>query len=389
MIMSGKGLLLDLEDHSLTSLSWSPPSVEGSGAPGIKFSPDGQRIAAFVIGVGGKISVIGIPDGRVMGEIESDVGASVVGLDITSEGNLAIADLSLLQVLSLSDGKILQTIRHNASLNLALSEQGVYWSPGICGNYRFAPYDESQQGYLWRVSCPSPYGSRVGMSRGSRGDIFAVSRRGEFLAAETVIHPPGQEDTIVSQVALYRTGERKPFCQQVLPGTLNNTLLFSMDNSFLIGDYERTVFVILTPGPAAFGKSEVQERGIVLLSTADCSIIIKQTPVEAAITGLALSSDGQMVAMTTDTDQAYIWDRRVDTLYPISTASTSSVPCFSPDGSLLALQAKEGLQLWDVHSRQLLHTLDVHNITALVFSPDQRILIAGDRLGSIYIWGVP
>jgi COMPASS component SWD3 len=101
---------------------------------------------------------------------------------------------------------------------------------------------------------------------------------------------------------------------------------------------------------------------------------------------LAFSGDGSYVASVSPDRTIKLWDvasgQEVHT-FPISEVGMNDI-AFSPDGRLLASPEA----IWDVESRQAVHTLDRGKFGPVVFSPDGSILAAAHFEKPIRLWHV-
>lgn len=112
-------------------------------------------------------------------------------------------------------------------------------------------------------------------------------------------------------------------------------------------------------------------------------------PAQAA----AVSPDGRwMAAWGPDSPQVFLWRLpEGEALEPLDAPGRPNQAAFSPAGRLLAVGGMDGgLTIWDIESREILHTLPGHRsaVTALAFSPDGRLLISAGEDGQGTVWDV-
>ncbi|MFC1596576.1 SUMF1/EgtB/PvdO family nonheme iron enzyme [Planctomycetota bacterium] len=105
-----------------------------------------------------------------------------------------------------------------------------------------------------------------------------------------------------------------------------------------------------------------------------------------AMTNLAFSSDGSLVALDQSADTLILWDlMKGEPRWSVATGGRSFFRSldFSPDNSLLASLGRDCIaKLWDVATGELRQTIPIENVDDVVFSPSGSVLAcgAGERL---------
>ncbi len=115
---------------------------------------------------------------------------------------------------------------------------------------------------------------------------------------------------------------------------------------------------------------------------------------DAGFTVNSLAWWGNWLVAVGETDEVLIWDMTTQEIvgywYIYSAAVYSTA--FSPDGSLLAIGARDGLiYLLNTADGSLVHTLVGHTdlVSSVAFSTDGASLASASYDGTIHIWGLP
>jgi WD40 repeat protein len=84
-----------------------------------------------------------------------------------------------------------------------------------------------------------------------------------------------------------------------------------------------------------------------------------------------------------------IWDLRFgrNKLYLSMPVSRGKLLAFDPLGKFLLVGTENTIQILDIHSKKLLEEYETPGISSLMFSPDGRMIIWGDKHGVIHLWG--
>lgn len=141
----------------------------------------------------------------------------------------------------------------------------------------------------------------------------------------------------------------------------------------------------------AFGINHKNTNQIFFSDLTSCAQV-GQLEQAAAVTSVALNSDGGLAAFARDND-IVLWDVRAGNEFGRLAGREASVQSvtFSPDGKRIAsVTFDDSISLWDVESRQRLGPplTGQRLVESLAFSHDGKRLASGSDDGSIYLWDV-
>jgi len=107
------------------------------------------------------------------------------------------------------------------------------------------------------------------------------------------------------------------------------------------------------------------------------------------VIALLFSVDGQWLARLQDGNLS-IWKvaRRNGKLYSEFSISDGKILVFDQSSKLLFIGTDDKIDIWDIEKKRLIREFETPKITSLAMSSDNRLLIWGDKLGAIHIWGV-
>jgi hypothetical protein len=111
----------------------------------------------------------------------------------------------------------------------------------------------------------------------------------------------------------------------------------------------------------------------------------------AALTALAYSPDGNLVASGTFTGTVQLWDLGTGVQRASLEAAQGAVNelAFSPDGGSVVAAGSDGaVRVWRTSDGQLLQVLKGHSgaVLSLSFSPDGRSVVSGGADGKVLVW---
>jgi WD40 repeat protein len=111
-----------------------------------------------------------------------------------------------------------------------------------------------------------------------------------------------------------------------------------------------------------------------------------------AVTGLAFSPDGKVLATGSDDQKIRIWDMSSgNEVHELGPVGLHMHLAFSPDGSLLIAGAGNGMiTIVDTSTWTQITTLTASSgtLTGLTFTPDGKFIISGGEDGVIRFWAV-
>lgn len=399
--------------------SGQPLPLEGEwrDAPGglqeLAFSPDGRLLAGAAISTlvawetaggallaslenGGAVSTLawsadgrllaaGSPDGAVRvwdpaaGAQRATVAGHTAGVvrvafdpAASPEGALLLATASARDGVQLWAGDTGRRLAHRPQVGHTGEVTALTYSPD---GRLLATASTDETIRLWDGAGGEPLGTMdaAGMADGSLCACFwslAIGPDGETLAA-------GSTDALVRLWSV-ETGEL--LGQSGAPTDLVHSLAFSPDGRRLAaGDGDGHLWAWDLAAPLSAGPLLSFDNPPTVLSLSFDPSRSEGEPVVAAGSGFGAIR---------------VWDLEAGSLLREIQASGNSVRAvYSPDGALLAAgsggyEPDHAVRLWDASSGEVRQVLGghEHDVNALAFSPDGRLLASGDAQGVTRLW---
>lgn len=141
---------------------------------------------------------------------------------------------------------------------------------------------------------------------------------------------------------------------------------------------------------AVGGYNENVEAVIEIWDMSDSTPEVVITDTSPAITALAWSSDGDVLAFANHVAQVMLWDRHTQTttILPGNTARVTSL-AWTPDGLWLAGGSGDEIYIWNMTNLELVPPIHANQdiVVDVAWSPDSAKLASAGNNGTIKIWG--
>ncbi len=349
----------------------SDAGVGATFAPAAALSPDGTRLAVSTGDASGgtAVKVIATTDGSQIGPVlngQHQVSALAFSADGTQ---LVVGSLAGAVLYDVATDMAVRTFETSVPPDdLTLSPDGTILAVAALDLhfYQFSDGTEvntsGQTGFIWsgmfaRDGVREVFGGVAGPTQiwdAAQGLRLRVIPRSSALGNQgSVIFSP--TDQLL--VAFNATGTT----WDVTQGTIASTVTFAG-----LISYDSISNAVFTPdGKKIIGVNLSGNYGAVTLWDASSGAILRTWTAHGTdVNALALSPDGTVLA----------------------TAGFEQPP---PDGGIVPVGID--IKLWDVASGALLVTMVGHTdiINSVAFSPDGKLLLAGDRHGLVRLWSVP
>jgi WD40 repeat protein len=234
---------------------------------------------------------------------------------------------------------------------------------------------------LWDVAT----GQEVAVLRGFAGSVWAVafSPDGKTLAAGSGLlgfGPGGQQTYVTGEVRLWDVARRAQTAHIAAHQKMINALVFSPDGRWLASASD--------DGRVMLWDVSGAEPSLTIVAY-DAAAPGRRFRPPDAISSVAVSPDGKLLAWGGDGNQVRLWDvaaAREKAAFHGPKRFVRYV-AFSPDGQRLAAAADDGTWVWPLGAGEAT-TLPAHpNATfAVAFDPGGKTLFSGGNDGAVMAW---
>ena len=243
----------------------------------------------------------------------------------------------------------------------------------------------------------SPDGTKLA-SVGAKANIFFDAGTG------TLLFSTWQSEGLVQLIDV-TTGHALATFPEIHAGTgLSSSMTFSPDGKTVVFDSSGKIHLRNTDTGTSLDIS-ITSLDISILDERNANVNEDLPPPPAAmlmlhqISALVFSPDGKKLVSGTLGGRVQMWDtetglelarflagQNVDrTAKSVSFQDSIKTLAFSSDGTLLAVGSDHKIRLFGSHKQNQLKEIS-HGADSLVFSPDNSVLIAGLRSGTIELW---
>jgi len=348
-------------------------------AYGMTFSPDGQTLALG--DSGSTVRLLDVRTGRLLRSSEEHSGP-LAWFGLSADGKTLAASYS-------GESVFLSKFK---AFNLASGASHNLNDKGSCRNDFLAL---SPDGRTLALVCYTKDGyATIGRLDVASGQITGSFTQQPFETGEQVgaigFSPDGRTLAVGSdidyigapQIRFFNTAggmraSKEPFTIPVF------SLAFSADNGRLaIGPNE----------VAKCGGCEAIPQPVEIWDVANVKQDLSLPGFTKAVTGLAFSPDGKVLATGSDDQKIRIWDMSSgNEVHELGPVGLHMHLAFSPDGSLLIAGAGNGMiTIVDTSTWTQITTLTASSgtLTGLTFTPDGKFIISGGEDGVIRFWAV-
>ncbi len=221
-------------------------------------------------------------------------------------------------------------------------------------------------------------------ANGNKAEFFGQSKWGNIyinsLKAETLW--PDYKEQIINALNIEGKGD------------IHNNQIKEMENikPFISIKHSDRVHQVLFSPDGSLVLSESFKDKLKINDTSTGSLK-KSLPLRYSANSMAISSDGQFLAVGTNNGKVELWDIKSFELvktFPVTKWSIYAV-ALSPDGKMLGSCAADGtIQLWDIASEKMLYSLGQKDdrMISMDFSDDSKFIAALNRRGKTSVWDV-